>query len=223
MAIPKSKRTTTPLSVLVEADTLACYTILICTDEKRFPKRYRWCLTQQIIEASVRAKMHIAKANSVYVNDHESATLRRTYQQEAIADVAVHSTTWPRQPSVSACAMTGRADLSSKSLIAFPTILGLGSAQMWRNTSNLPCLMTSTTLSKSDCTQDFTRGTWMILSSSQMAKSAQQSTAEQSSVSLTKYTYNCIRKNAVSLRPKWASSGLAFGCASSHPGKSLLL
>lgn len=101
--------------------------------------------------------------------------------------------------------------------------LGLGSAQMWRNTSNLPCLMTSTTLSKSGCTQDFTRGTWMILSSSQMAKSAQQSTAEQSSVSLTKYTYNCIRKNAVSLRPKWASSGLAFGCASSHPGKSLLL
>lgn len=80
MAIPKSKRTTTPLSVLVEADTLACYTILICTDESRFPKRYRWCLTQQIIESAVRAKMHIARANSVYVNDHESATLRRTYQ-----------------------------------------------------------------------------------------------------------------------------------------------
>ena len=50
MAIPKSKRTNTPLSVLVEADTLACYTILICTDESRFPKRYRWCLTQQIID-----------------------------------------------------------------------------------------------------------------------------------------------------------------------------
>lgn len=88
MAIPKSKRTTTPLSVLVEADTLACYTILICTDESRFPKRYRWCLTQQIIESAVRAKMHIAKANSVYVNDHESATLRRTYQQEARSRVS---------------------------------------------------------------------------------------------------------------------------------------
>lgn len=87
MAIPKSKRTTTPLSVLIEADTLACYTILICTDESRFPKRYRWCLTQQIIESAVRAKMHIANANSVYVNDHESAILRRTYQQEAIAAV----------------------------------------------------------------------------------------------------------------------------------------
>lgn len=91
MAIPKSKRTTTPLSVLVEADTLACYTILICTDERRFPKRYRWCLTQQIIDAAVRAKMHIANANSVYVNDHESAILRRTYQQKAIADVAALS------------------------------------------------------------------------------------------------------------------------------------
>ena len=93
MAIPKSKRTTTPLSVLVEADTLACYTILICTDEKRFPKRYRWCLTKQIIESAVQAKMHIAKANSVYVNDVESAKLRRTYQQEAIADIAALSAT----------------------------------------------------------------------------------------------------------------------------------
>lgn len=91
MAIPKSKRTTTPFSVLVEADMLTCYTIQICTDEKRFPKRYRWCLTQQIIESAVRAKMHIANANSVYVNDHESAILRRTYQQEAIADVAALS------------------------------------------------------------------------------------------------------------------------------------
>lgn len=91
MAIPKSKRSTTPLSVLVEADTLACYTILICTDEKRFPKRYRWCLTQQIIESAIQAKMHIAKANSVYVNDTESAKLRRTYQQEAIADIAALS------------------------------------------------------------------------------------------------------------------------------------
>ena len=91
MAIPKSKRTTTPLSVLVEADTLACYTIQICTDERRFPKRYRWCLTQQIIDAAVQAKMHIAKANSVYVNDQESATLRRTYQQKAVADIAALS------------------------------------------------------------------------------------------------------------------------------------
>ncbi len=93
MAIPKSKRTTTPLSVLVEADTLACYTILICTDEKRFPKRYRWCLTKQIIESAVQIKMHIAKANAVYVNDAESAKLRRTYQQEAVADIAALSAT----------------------------------------------------------------------------------------------------------------------------------
>ena len=91
MAIPKSKRTTTPLSVLIEADTLTCYTIQICTDESRFPKRYRWCLTQQIIESAVQAKMHIAKANSVYVNNRESATLRRTYQQKVIADIAALS------------------------------------------------------------------------------------------------------------------------------------
>ncbi|MGO5592785.1 hypothetical protein [Acidaminococcus sp. HCP3S3_G9_1] len=93
MAIPKSKRSTTPLSVLVEADILVCYTIQLCTDEKRFPKRYRWCLTQQIVNSAVEAKANMAKANSVFVNDTETAKLRRLYQQKALAELAALSAT----------------------------------------------------------------------------------------------------------------------------------
>ena len=91
MAVPKSQRENTPLTVLVEANTLVCYTIKICTDETKFPKRYRWCLTQEIVQSAVNMKANIARANSVYVNDHQSGVLRRTYQQKALADLAALS------------------------------------------------------------------------------------------------------------------------------------
>lgn len=91
MAVPKSQREKTPLTVLVEANTLVCYTIRLCTDESKFPKRYRWCLTQEIVQSAVDMKANVARANSVYVNDHQSGVLRRTYQQRALADLAALS------------------------------------------------------------------------------------------------------------------------------------
>lgn len=74
--------------MLIEANTLVCYTIKLCTDETKFPKRYRWCLTQEIVQNAANMKANIARANSVYVSDCESAILRRTYQQKALADLA---------------------------------------------------------------------------------------------------------------------------------------
>lgn len=59
---------------------------------RRFPKRYRWCLTKDIIDSAIKAKADAARANSVYVNDRESAILRRTYQQKAIANLAALGT-----------------------------------------------------------------------------------------------------------------------------------
>ncbi|MSS82380.1 four helix bundle protein [Acidaminococcus fermentans] len=91
MAVPKSQRESTPLTVLVEANALVCYTIKLCTDESKFPKRYRWCLTQEIVQSAVNMKANIARANSVYVNNHQSGVLRRTYQQKALADLAALS------------------------------------------------------------------------------------------------------------------------------------
>lgn len=92
MAVPKSQRAKTPLTVLTELDALISYTIQLCTDERRFPKRYRWCLTKDIIDSAIKAKADAARANSVYVNDRESAILRRTYQQKAIANLAALGT-----------------------------------------------------------------------------------------------------------------------------------
>ena len=88
MPVPKSRREQTPLTVLTEASTLASYTIRICTNEDKFPKRHRWCLTKDIVSSAVKASACIARANSVYVNDAESYRLRRTYQQQAIAELA---------------------------------------------------------------------------------------------------------------------------------------
>lgn len=92
MAVPKSQRAKTPLTVLTELDALISYTIQLCTDERRFPKRYRWCLTKDIIDSAIKAKADAARANSVYVNDRESVILRRTYQQKAIANLAALGT-----------------------------------------------------------------------------------------------------------------------------------
>lgn len=88
MSVPKSKRNETPLSVLTEAHKLACYTIRLCSNENKFPKRYRWCLAKDIIDSAVRAAAYAAKANAIYVNDSQSYVLRRDYQQKAIAEIA---------------------------------------------------------------------------------------------------------------------------------------
>jgi hypothetical protein len=88
MSVPKGKRKESELVVITEADKLVTYTIRICTNEKKFPKRYRWCLTKNIVEAAVCMKEYISRANSVHINDRESYILRRTYQQRAIAELA---------------------------------------------------------------------------------------------------------------------------------------
>lgn len=93
MPVPKSRREQTPLTVLIEASTLASYTIRICTNEDKFPKRYRWCLTKDIVSAAVKTSACIARANAVYVNNVESYKLRRAYQQQAIAELAAMEST----------------------------------------------------------------------------------------------------------------------------------
>lgn len=87
MAVPKSKRTKSPLEVLSEARTLAIYTIRLCSDENKIPKRYRWCIASELINAAVKTSGYCARANAIYVNDTESYKLRRTYQQKALAEL----------------------------------------------------------------------------------------------------------------------------------------
>ncbi len=85
MAVPKSKRSEGQLSVLVKANDLAAYTIEKCSNEKNFPKRYRWCMTSKLINEALEINNYIVKANAVYVVSRNDIELRKQFQTKAIA------------------------------------------------------------------------------------------------------------------------------------------
>ena len=80
MSVPKGKRTEGKLQVLVELQALCTYTIQICKNEKSFPKRDRWILTQHIVKLAVEAYTLARKANAVRVMTMDDYKLRRSYQ-----------------------------------------------------------------------------------------------------------------------------------------------
>ena len=53
MSVVKSKRGEGQLLVITKANELATYTIKICSNEKNFPKHYRWCITSKIVDAAI--------------------------------------------------------------------------------------------------------------------------------------------------------------------------
>ncbi|MBQ8965877.1 four helix bundle protein [Ruminococcus sp.] len=88
MSVVKSKRGEGKLLVITRANELAAYTIKICSNEKNFPKRYRWCISNKLVEAALSINNNIVAANSVYVadNDEQAYNLRRQYQTKALAE-----------------------------------------------------------------------------------------------------------------------------------------
>lgn len=85
MAVVKSKRSEGHLTVLVKANEPATYTIKVCSNEKNFPKHYRWCITSKIVEAAIDINNNITMANAVYVSDKNDYDLRKKFQNKAIA------------------------------------------------------------------------------------------------------------------------------------------
>lgn len=65
MSVLKSKRKPGRLQVLTKAAELARYTIEITSNEKNFPKRHRWQLTQRILDDAMGIYCCIRMANSV--------------------------------------------------------------------------------------------------------------------------------------------------------------
>ena len=49
MSVPEGKRTESKLEVQTKAKQLAVYTVGICGNEKYFPKRDRWIITNRIV------------------------------------------------------------------------------------------------------------------------------------------------------------------------------
>ena len=87
MSVVKSKRDEGRLLVLTKANELATYTIKICSNEKNFPKRDRWLLTQRIVEQATMAYTDARKANAVKVVTMEDYKLRREYQMRCRCDL----------------------------------------------------------------------------------------------------------------------------------------
>ena len=86
MSVVKSQREEGKLTVITKSGELATYTVHICSNEKNFPKRYRWCITQKIVESAININNYVNMANSVYVKDNADYLLRKEYQTTALAE-----------------------------------------------------------------------------------------------------------------------------------------
>lgn len=87
MTVVKSKRGESDLTVVTKARELASYTLHICSNEKNFPKRYRWCITSDIVKDALEIHRNIRKANAVYVSIKSDYDTRRQYQNKAISSI----------------------------------------------------------------------------------------------------------------------------------------
>ena len=87
MSITTDNRTPTePKFETGEAFKALCvYTIQVCKNEKNFPKRDRWLLTQEVVKAAVKAYGHVIEANAIEVRTMEDYKLRREHQIKARA------------------------------------------------------------------------------------------------------------------------------------------
>lgn len=86
MTVIKSKRSETKFEVLVKAYQLAALTIHLCSNEKHFPKRYRWVITSKIVDESIDICRYIRKANRHLLDRDlpKEYTLRRKNQIKAL-------------------------------------------------------------------------------------------------------------------------------------------
>ena len=83
MSVIKANRKEGKLNTLTKARDMCIYTITICKNEKNFPKRNRWIITQPIINEALGIMSCIRRANAVDVTTHGDYTYRRSQQIKA--------------------------------------------------------------------------------------------------------------------------------------------
>ena len=86
MSTPTSKRSQGEMVVITKARLLREYTIKTCCNESHFPKRYRWCITKNIIDNCNQVVDLILAANEVKV-EHLSDKLRRLERQKTALEL----------------------------------------------------------------------------------------------------------------------------------------
>ena len=85
MSVIKAKRQDGQLVVLTKAREMCAYTVTICKNEKSFPKRDRWILTQPIVTEALSVMSYIRHANAVRVETQMDYDYRRNQQIQAYA------------------------------------------------------------------------------------------------------------------------------------------
>lgn len=88
MSVPEGKRTESKLAVQSKAKALAAHTVTICSNEKVFPKRERWAVTNRIVSAALTIMEEIDVANDIYVSTKDDFQLRRRSQTVALSHTA---------------------------------------------------------------------------------------------------------------------------------------
>jgi hypothetical protein len=83
LSVIKAKRQEGKLTILTKAREMCAYTIQICKNEKNFPKRDRWLLTQPIVNEALGIMTCIRRANAVRVEIREDYLYRRSEQIKA--------------------------------------------------------------------------------------------------------------------------------------------
>ncbi|MEF9974678.1 MAG: hypothetical protein RSG50_11440 [Clostridia bacterium] len=84
MSVPKWKRKEGDMAVIMAVRSLCKYTLTICKNEKRFPKRNRWVITDKIVREAIRAALEADKANDVRVECWADYKRRRKHQKRAL-------------------------------------------------------------------------------------------------------------------------------------------
>ena len=88
MSVPEGKRTESKLEVQTKAKSLALYTVSICGNEKVFPKRDRWAVTNRIVSTALTIMEEVDVANDIYVSTKGDFELRRKSQTIALSSTA---------------------------------------------------------------------------------------------------------------------------------------
>lgn len=88
MSVPVGKRTESKLAVQTKAKALALYTTQICGNEKNFPKRDRWIITNRIVDTALTIMEEVDVANDIFVSTRGDFELRRKSQTIAFSSTA---------------------------------------------------------------------------------------------------------------------------------------
>lgn len=89
MSVVKSKRGKSKFEVLIKANELAAFTIRICSNEKNFPKRYRWTIASKIVDETIDICRFIRKANKRALDRAKPTEYKKRlkYQNKALGNI----------------------------------------------------------------------------------------------------------------------------------------